>query len=120
LETIKIEKSRLLERLKQNRKKHKAEFEQAWEGFRQRAIQNLEQRLKAAKNAKKGQKIELRVKLDVPQEHTDDYDTAIEMLDWHTEDEIALTYEDFRHYIQDEWRWKGEFVELLSGYAPAR
>jgi hypothetical protein len=118
LETVVIEKSRLLERLKQNRETHKAAFEQAWEGFRERAIQNFEQRLKAAKDARRGQQIELWVNLDVPREHTADYDTAIEMLEWHTEDEIELTYDDFRHYVQDEWHWKGEFVALSAAYSP--
>jgi hypothetical protein len=39
------------------------------------------------------------------------------MLDWHTEDEIELTYEDFRHYVQDEWTWKGQFEAMCGDYS---
>ena len=113
MNTIKVHKQQLQEALLGNREKHKETFEKAYEGFRKKVIHNLESRLDQAKN---GGKINLYIGLVEPQDHTEDYNNAIEMLGWHTDEYIEITLKDFRQYVNDDWGWKRDFDTTNASY----
>lgn len=109
MQNITVEKARLLEALKNNKKTHVDDFNLAWEGFMKQAQMNVEELLKALKKAPRGQAPQLYIGLEAPRNHEHDYQRAIEMCDWETGDQIDLTEEEFQQFVQDDWNWKHQF-----------
>jgi len=103
MRTVKVEKARLLAKLKENRESHRAEFLKAQSGYRAEVVEQLD---KALENARNGKKIITYFNLPAPTDQTSDYDAAIEMLDWAVGDEVELEEQAFRQYILDDWTWK--------------
>ena len=106
MNTIFIDKAKLLVKLKENRERHREKFLKAQEGYRAEVIEQLD---KALKDTREGRKICTHFRLEAPQDQTPDYDRAIEMLDWSLDDKIELTSDDFRQYVRDEWHWKRDW-----------
>lgn len=107
---VTVDKHELRKILEKNMDTHHADFELAWDGFQKKALQNAESIVKALKNVKKGGQVTLHVNLSPPQNHTDDYQRAIEMLDWEQENRVVLTQGEFMQLVQDDWGWKQNFT----------
>lgn len=116
MKPVKVDKDKLIETLLGNKETHRQDFEIAWEAFRSRAMDNMEAKLHALKNADRGTRVDIWVNLDPPQDHTDDYERVIEMLKWELEDHILLEERDFRAYVQDEWNWTAGFQASAVQY----
>lgn len=116
MKNVTVKKAGLLLQLRENEATHKRDFEIAWDAFQERAIKNFEQKLGALRNAKRGQQIELWVNLEIPEDHSDDYERAIEMLQWEVSDEVVLTEQEFRQFVQDKWTWKDKFTMSNIAY----
>lgn len=114
MESVRVEKAKLLETLRENRKTHKKDFELAWEGFEKEYRRNVENLL--SKRLSPYKPVELFINLQVPEDHTEDYDRAIEMLSWEVEDQIELTETEFRQFVQDNWSWKDQFIMSNTRY----
>ncbi len=114
MRTIKVDVDHLKEVLVKNRAAHKVQFEQAWEGYRKVAAKELEDRLDAVKD---GKPFQLWFNLSVPEDHTDDYDQTLEMLELHVEDTIALSINEYQQYFKDDWGWKGKFASDNATYS---
>jgi len=108
MKDVKVKKARLLETLENNRDTHQADFDLAYEGFRVKAIENVETLLDRIKNADHGTPVQLWVDLVPPTNHVEDYDRAIEMCSWEIGDELVLSDREFRELVQDRWSWKEE------------
>lgn len=113
---VKIRKNELLEVVKTNRARHRELFLQAQEGFRQRAIEELDRRLADVRN---GQKINLAIQMPEPQDHTEDYDRVIRMLEMSVDDEVTLQAHEFDQYVMDNWQWAKMVRTLNASYASA-
>jgi hypothetical protein len=111
-----VKKERLLETLKANRETHRADFDLAWDGFREKAIANATALVDSLKSACRGDAIELYLNLETPIDHTADYDRAIEMIDWEVGDEVQLTQNEFSQFVQDDWSWKRQFAMSNTTY----
>ena len=114
MKDILVKKSTLIEKLKKNRAAHHKIFEEALVGYRKQAIKLLDQQLKRAKS---GKKFHTYIVLTVPQDQTKDYDRAIGMLAMDLSDEVALSENDYRCYVLDEWNWKDQFLSTNSAYS---
>lgn len=114
--SVNVDKHRLREALEDNRKTHRADFVIAWEAYQKKAILELADRLQKAKDAKSPDNIDTYILLQVPEDHTEDYDRAIEMLFWELNDSVTLTDHEFQNFIQDKWRWKEQFVQSNTFY----
>jgi hypothetical protein len=114
--TITADKSQLLAKLQENREQHHATFLDAQDKYREKVIQILEQRLEAAR---RGNKIDVRINLPEPVDYTEEYDTAIEMVEWHQGDAMELSEQDFRRFVQDKWEWSGIFAANTESYSMA-
>lgn len=104
----------LKKKLEENRAEHRAIFEEALEGYRAKAIELLEQHIV---KIKKGKVERVAVSLPVPEDHTDDYDRVITMLDMHTGDTIEMPEHDFQCYVMDDWAWKQQFLTSSASYS---
>lgn len=114
LNQVKVKKLDLLKILKGNRENHNATFLKAQEEFRKDAIAALDEALERARS---GGQIKLAFQLPFPEEHTHDYDTAIEMLEMSVDEEIELTGFEFMQFVRDEWEWRQSFLRNTIPYA---
>jgi hypothetical protein len=108
-----IRRTTLLERLKANREKHRATFEQAIVGFRKMAIAELD---RSIADAKAGKKISLYVRLTEPQDHTAEYDAVIDLFELVEDEFLEISYGDFLRFVRDQWDWTGQFTETANLY----
>jgi len=110
-----IKKEALLSILRKNRDLHRGVFEEAMNGFQQRALDVLEAEL--ARRRGGGKARELRVLLNAPEDHTRDYDRVITMVDLDVREEITLSESEAAQYVMDDWHWKGAWLKMSSRYA---
>lgn len=113
MEIITVDKERLLKTLKKNRKEHRGMFEQALEEYRTAAIKQLDERLRQARARKK---IDLVFRLPVPEDYTESYDTAIEMVKWAKGSTIDLDQGSFEQYVLNKWGWARSFNANTASY----
>lgn len=113
MKTIRVEKEALIGMLHANRDKHRAEYEAAQRGFCEQAATKLGEMLAAAQA---GSLSSCWLDLTVPESHVEDYDRALQMLEWHQGSEIELDAHEFRTYVQDDWGWKEQWSLSNSAY----
>ena len=113
MENISVDKDQLIKTLKKNRKKHVGIFEKAQVAYRERVVQWLDQTLDDAKN---GREFQTFITLPQPENHTADFDTAIEMLEWDKSPEVTLTQRDFQRFVQNQWEWRASFAANTQAY----
>jgi len=113
MKQVTLDRDELLEKLKANREKHYAIFQEAFIGYRKLAIKKLDE---ALADAKAGKKIQLYIELVEPVNQTEDYDRVIAMLEMSLEDEVVLTQTEFAQYVLDQWHWKEQFKLSNSLY----
>lgn len=107
-----MKRDALLAILRENRTKHRELYEKAYAVFGQKAIENIESMLQRAKSGE----IRLHVNLTEPQDHTEDYDRAIMMLEHELRDVIELSQGEYAQLVQDQWGWQQRFTETNAGY----
>ena len=141
MDTVTVRIVDLLAKLKENRLTHHETFVRAREGYRKHALEMFRQQLDLAEQ---GWGFQNAVVLDPPQDHTDEYDQAIEMLrmslvgfvepqlQYFTpqgEDSveaetqrlrnmatIEISRTDFACFVRDVWRWKKDWFDNASSY----
>lgn len=113
MDTIKVDKARLIETLKKNREEHKAIFDKAQVVYREQMIAELDRALDEAKN---GGKIRRGFSLPVPENHIEDFDTAIQMLEWDQGKTVELTQREFQTYVENKWGWQQSFAGNTQAY----
>lgn len=114
MDTVKVSKQTLLDKIETNRANHRAIFEEALEGYRARVLQILEDHIARVKN-NKPEKISIAIPF--PEDHTRDYDTIIAMLRMSLDEKIELSDYDFKAYVLDDWSWKHQFLTSNSYYS---
>jgi hypothetical protein len=110
---VTVSKTELLDVLRKNRAGHREQFLKAQEGFRKRAIEELDRSLA---DAEKGNEIRLAVHLPKPEDHTEDYDREIRMLEMHQEDTVKIRAQLFDQIVMDRWGWSASFAATNSAY----
>ena len=110
---IRVRKHELLDKLKVNREAHRDVFLKAQEGYRKKAIEELEEALVRARTDNAAQ---VRVFLPWPEDHTKDYDHIIAMVEMSIDDLFELNQNDFARYVLDDWEWKAQFTQSVMAY----
>ena len=111
---IEAKKDDVLTKLKENRATHAQIVAEAREGYVEAAKTALNARLRKLKS---GEITNLHFSLSPPQDYTNVYDTAIEMLEWHQGDIITLTAQEVQNLIQDNWDWMDQFLLSNTAYS---
>ncbi len=114
MRTVRVNKREFIDTVSANRDAHRAVFEKALEGYRQRLLRELEKRVH---DVRKGRQVDVQIALPEPEDHTDDYDRVLTMARMSVEDVLVLDADDFAMYVMDQWRWKRSFA-APSGYYP--
>lgn len=113
MKSIQVQKTRVLEVLRNNRVKHRDIFLEACEGYRKKATEELD---KLLSEIKQGRLPVISIVLPLPEDHTREYDRAIGMLEMSMTDIVELTEEDYKRYVQDDWTWKRQFLMRNTAY----
>jgi hypothetical protein len=113
MQEITVDKADLIEKIRANRDEHRSMFLKAQERYRDAMIAELD---RALQEAREGKAIQRAFALPVPEDHTDDFDTAIEMLQWEQGDTVILVQRDFRCYVQNRWEWENSFLRNTGSY----
>jgi hypothetical protein len=115
----------VLKELRKNRENHINIYMEAKEAYLKEAIEYIDEAFDELsdirESLKKGEyKTLLRIDrpdFSMPTNHTYVYDTAIQMLEMHTEKTIELTSGEVRNLIQDMWDWQEQFLSVATQYS---
>lgn len=118
MQQVTVERTELLTKVRENRDKHKTDYDSAVETYRVEAKAALREQVK---NIDKGEPFSLTFKLPEPREFLDEYDRAIAMLEMSVDDHVKLSEDEFDNLVQDNWPWAHQFAAATSIYnAPHR
>lgn len=113
MRTVKVIRAELLEKLTTNRNNHRNLFLKAQEGYRKAVIEELDRMLEEARS---GKPIRRAITLPEPQDHTSEYDRAIQMLTMSVDAHIEIGSEEFDMFVMDNWSWKAMAMASNSRY----
>jgi hypothetical protein len=108
-----IKREQLISILKDNRKDHHEKFVKAVAIYKEKAVEVLKRNID---NISSGKKLRVYFVLPVPEEHLKDYDRAIRSLELDARDEIKLTEQDARNYVDDFWGWSQSYLSNTTAY----
>lgn len=115
---VTVNKANLRKQLLENKADHEADFKITWKEYKTVLINRLHELVEEGHKLEPGDPIELGIyDLPQPENHTDDYQRAIEMLEWETGEEVVLEEHEFKQFVQDDWNWKNAFQTANSFYA---
>lgn len=131
---ISVNKSSLLETLRQNLETHRHDFAEAMSGYketRKNRIYDIATAAKTAHDAAGSPALAAYLKeldkayheyhsLEKPQDHSESYQQAIAVMEWETKAVVELTVDEFEKFVRDRWSWRHAFEKTLSTYTPAR
>lgn len=114
--TIEASRDDLVLILKKNLAAHKEAYDEAVAAYKEAAVAEL----RASADAIEGG-VTLKVSSDVhslrpPTSYEKTYSEAIEMLGMHAGETIALSADQYRCFVKDQWGWREEFLHLNSTY----
>jgi hypothetical protein len=114
MNSITVDVSKVLTVLKKNKDDHIQKHKDAIEGYWAEMLLNIE-KLNGKFKAK--EKVEMiNISLSPPISYEDEYETAIQMLQMHTEKTIEMSKEDFERTVLDKWEWKHQWSNSNSKY----
>lgn len=113
LNLVRVSKDELLDKIRGNAAEHHQIFEEALDGWHKAVIQRLEEMVA---DAKAGRDIALHVGLQRPEDHSDDYESVIALLEMSQDDELEITFHDFQQYVMDKWGWQNQFLMSSTAY----
>lgn len=96
--TIKVEKAKLIQQIKENKERHIKEFENAVVAYKVEALKQLNEQIKKVEQGA----LDAILNLVTPVNNGENYDKIIEMFEWEVESEVELSQEEFNEYVQDE------------------
>ncbi len=114
MQTVKIDKARLLETVRANKALHEQEYDEAMEGYREEYVKQLAAKRKALKKGELPQ--QGFTDLPVPSKHTDEYEQVEKMLDFSVDETVELEHSEFSNYVMDDWGWKRHFSATTMNY----
>lgn len=113
MKTIKVSKAKLINIITANRQKHREQFDLAFEGYRKECIRIMEQNLDLLKS---GKRVQVSFLERAPQDHTEDYDRVIQMLEMSVDEHVEIEQQEFSNYVQDDWDWRRSWSASNSKY----
>jgi hypothetical protein len=96
--TVKIKKVDLIEKIKENKLKHIESYEKAVIAYKKTALKQLGELTKEVN----GGSLDIKLNLTKPIDNRDLYDTIIETFEWEVREEVELSQQEFREYVQDK------------------
>jgi hypothetical protein len=112
-----IGKAKLLETLRKNREEHVTLHTEAVTGWRLAVEKQLKKVLRDFKAGEGLDMVSIHV-LTEPRSFEASYTEAIEMVEMTEQEQIRLSLQEFKNFVQDKWAWTNQFVGN-AGYLSA-
>ena len=96
--TIKVQKGKLIDKIKENKENHIKEFEKAKVAYKEEALKQLAEQTKKVEEGA----LDAKLNLTTPVDNSINYDKIIEMFEWEVDDVVELEQSEFLEYVQDE------------------
>jgi len=112
--TVTCKTREVLTAIKKNREQHAKIVEEARVGYIEKAKEALVKKLDKLKS---GKMVQMYIGLGLPEDHSEEYDTVIKMLEMHTGDTIELSANEVRQFIEDKWQWRDNFLRNNAVYS---
>lgn len=110
-----FEKQEVIRKLRENLAEHRNIFEEAVEGYRKEALEQLND---AVKRLREGEgPVQVKVYLTAPENHEGDYKAVLSMLETSTDAEVVFDDDQYRCYMLDEWDWQRHFLSSTAAYS---
>lgn len=110
---VEVDRLRLIEQMKENRKKHVEEYEAAMMVYRKAIVEYLKDQVALAEA---GQDVNHTLQIARPESHEEDYSEAILMLEWSVSEHVRLDGREFARYVQNNWEWSEAFIANTRAY----
>lgn len=114
--SVNVSRVQLIENLKENLEVYKLQLQEALEDYKacitlqlQDALNNILREDITLKEVTK-----MVIEFDPPEDHTDDYIDAIEILEYSVDENINLDMDSFKAYIKNEWSWSRSFASSMA------
>lgn len=113
MQNVTVARKELLDKIKENAKTHKEEYNAAFVEYRKDAIEKLQAQLD---KAQKGEAFLTHIALPTPENHSKDYERVISMLKMSVDETVELDAHAFDQYVLDNWSWKHTFAATNAMY----
>lgn len=139
--TVRVSRPKLIETLRENRKRHLAQFAEAMAGYKELALEKVREAFAGldARLAKRREDVvrhietfspetadqfadyfvileQVAVNLKRPVSYAEAYDAAIDMAEFDVRDELELSGAEFQCFCRDVWDWTYEFSAVNAVY----
>jgi len=114
IQHIEVNKDDLIKELQKNRAQHETDFKEAHAGYRRALLEDLKKKLALAES---DEEVPHFIQLDVPEDHTKDYDRVVGMLKMSIDKTVIITTQEYSQYVMDDWGWKERFTNTSQAYA---
>lgn len=118
-----VKRTVILEKVRANRETHLAEYNEAMNGWKAETIKVLENTQKEIIQQIEDIKAGVQEIYNVvsyyprkPENHLDDYDQVIGMLEDSIDENVILTFEEYGKYVKDRWEWMQSFKMSTVNY----
>ncbi len=131
LGSVKVNKLEMIKKLKANRKKHKAEYNEALTEYEicykekmveardklKETVQHMEVLINLEDlKAESLPPLSFNFRLNIPSHHLECYDSTLDMLEASVHEFIILSANDFNKFYRDNWEWKDNFSNTVLHY----
>jgi hypothetical protein len=117
----KVNREKLLAKVKENRARHAEIYEEALEGYRVKCFEVLNELVDSAGNCIKEGKYTVDLsplnKLIKPQHALDTYDTVISTLEFLDDVWFELNDDEMKMWVLDKWSWQKKFLADNKDYS---
>lgn len=110
---VTVKKDTLINVLKANKEEHLHKYKEAYEEYKQQMILLLEEQIEKTKNDILPQRY---IGLPHPENHKQDYDRILSMLDMDINDTFDLNEDQYSKYVLDNWDWKRDWMDTVTSY----
>jgi hypothetical protein len=118
MNTITVDKKKFRAAVEANKAEHEKLFHEASVAFYKRLHEKLEEwEQKLGRREMNFHDLVLsinHIQLDHPRGHCDEYQQALDMLEWEQGDSVSLEPHEFKQLVKDEWGWKGQFAASFT------
>ena len=119
MNSVKMDRARLEEIVRENLIKHIASYEEAIVDYIALVLKIAQHNMKIAKTGDVAEFKNLKSMPSAPISYKNSYNRAIRMLELSVDDTIEVEEEIFNQMVLDEWHWKHQFTVSNAMYKSA-
>jgi len=116
MDIVRVKVSDLVEKIKENKKKHDILYKEAVEGYWKKCKAVMEKAAERLETKNPKWQDGMYSVNALPADHSQDYDRAICMLEMTVTENIEIKRQDFESYVMNRWSWRDTFLSIHTSY----